>query len=389
MFLRFYVASLSVCAAFLLGCDSDDEAPPAPVDVGTLSLVSFNAAQLAQLAEYPEQRLAATERDLPTLGADVVCLQELWDVGTLAGVAAALEDTFPYSHRSVQSVGGVGGASCTQAEATLLSDCLTDNCGDEQGSALALCAVQNCASDFMSVSPDCQQCIASNQRSGTLDQLTAICAAGEGETYTDQNGLLLLSRLPLEAEDYLAFDSALGDRGALSARVQTELAGRVDVFCTHLAATLSDIEYTGQFGSWEGERLAQIEQLLGYADQRASGARVLLGDMNCGPATAEARGAGPEAFARFEDAGFAAPYVEGDGRCTWCSDNPLTGFDSSGDLGAILDHVLLAGFPSVTSSAERIFDDRIRFTVNGEAIETVRSDHYGVQVTLGPESAAP
>jgi endonuclease/exonuclease/phosphatase family metal-dependent hydrolase len=386
---RFWVIGSSLAALLALGCGGDGEEGPV-FGQRSLSLVSFNAAQLAELAQYPEQRLAAVERDLPRLDADVVCLQELWDVGTLAQVADALESTFPYNHRSVRASGGIdGGADCTTEEATLLSECLIDNCSDRQGSALALCAVQNCADDFMSVSPDCQQCIASNQSSGSLDQLTAICAAGEGATYSDQTGLLLLSRVPLLDSDYRALDSSLGDRGVLSARIETAVAGPVDVFCTHLAATLSDIAYSGPFGSWEGERAEQIEQLSRYADERASGARVLLGDMNCGPVTAEARGAGPEAFARFTESGYEAPYVDGDGRCTWCADNPLTGFAPDGDdIGAILDHVLVMGLPaSLASEPQRIFDERIEVNVAGEPVETVRSDHYGVQVTF--TSGAP
>jgi endonuclease/exonuclease/phosphatase family metal-dependent hydrolase len=381
-------STAALVAAFTIGCGGNDDT--AVVGGSTsLSLVTFNAAQLAELAQYPEQRLAATQRDLPRLGADIVCLQELWDVRTLEGTADALAEAFPYSHRSVQATGGIGGADCTESEASTLAECLSDNCGDEEGSSLALCAVQNCADEFMSVSMPCQQCIASNQSSGSLDELTSICAAGEGATYTDQTGLLLLSRLPLEELDYLALPSALGDRGVLSARVQTDFAGSVDLFCTHLAATL-DLEYTGDFDSWEGERAEQIERLLDYAGERSAGARAVLGDLNCGPVTDEARGAGAEAFARFGDEDFAAPYVEGDGRCTWCSDNPLTGFSDDGaDIGAILDHVLVSEFPPVTSEPARIFDDRIRVEVDGDTVETVRSDHYGVQVTLRVEQATP
>lgn len=380
-----------LAAAFTIACGGNDDT--ALVGATTsLSLVTFNAAQLAELAQYPAERLAATERDLPRLGADVICLQELWDVSTLAGVADALIGAFPYSHRSVRAVGGVGGAGgadCTESEATLLAECLSDNCGDLQGSALALCAVENCADEFMSVTPACQDCIASNQSSGSLDQLTSICAAGEGATYTDQTGLLLLSRLPLADTDYLAFPSALGDRGVLSARVETEFAGSVDLFCTHLAATI-DLDYTGEYGSWEGERDEQIERLIEYTSERSSGARAVLGDLNCGPVTDDARGAGAEAFARFGEDGFLAPYVEADGRCTWCADNPLTGFSEEGaDVGAILDHVLISEFPPVASSPERIFDDRVRFDVDGDSVESTRSDHYGVQLTLSQESAAP
>lgn len=382
-------STAALVAALTIGCGGNDSTE---VVVGTtsLSLVTFNAAQLAELAQYPEQRLAATERDLPRLGADVVCLQELWDVRTLDGVADALATTFPYSHRSVQAMAGIGGdADCTESEATLLAECLSDNCGDETGSALALCAVENCADDFMSVSTPCQQCIASNQSSGSLDELTSICAAGEGATYTDQTGVLLLSRLPLEDTDYLALPSALGDRGVLSARVQTEFAGTVDLFCTHLAATL-DLDYTGAYGSWEGERAEQIERLLEYAAERSAGPRAVLGDLNCGPVTDDARGAGAEAFARFTDEGFTAPYADADGRCTWCSDNPLTGFSDDGaDIGAILDHVLISEFPPARSEPERIFDERIQVDVDGQSVETVRSDHYGVQVTLSVEQVAP
>src|SRR5688572_31065417 len=110
---RCFAAAL--LAALTIGCGGDDD-----TEVGggstSLSLVTFNAAQLAELAQYPEQRLAATERDLPRLGADVVCLQELWDVRTLDGVADALAEAFPYSHRSVRAAGGVSGADCTESE---------------------------------------------------------------------------------------------------------------------------------------------------------------------------------------------------------------------------------------------------------------------------------
>src|SRR5688572_28542361 len=110
-----------LAAAFTIACGGNDDTALVVAST-SLSLVTFNAAQLAELAQYPEQRLAAIERDLPRLGADVVCLQELWDVRTLDGVAVALAEAFPYSHRSVRAAGGVSGADCTDSEATLLAE---------------------------------------------------------------------------------------------------------------------------------------------------------------------------------------------------------------------------------------------------------------------------
>jgi hypothetical protein len=109
----------------------------------------------------------------------------------------------------------------------------------------------------------------------------------------------------------------------------------------------------------------------------------LLGDLNCGPETAQAQAASPDAFARFSSAGFQSVYAEADGRCTFCSDNPLEGQDAESDEGAILDHVLLADFPELlTRSAERVLDDPISISVGEETLETARSDHYGVQVMV-------
>ncbi len=75
MYLRYEVALGCAWVLPLLQCGGDDTASS---PVTELSMVTFNAAVAVGLAEYPEQRLAALERDLPGLAADVICLQELW-----------------------------------------------------------------------------------------------------------------------------------------------------------------------------------------------------------------------------------------------------------------------------------------------------------------------
>lgn len=376
-------APMGSIALSLLHCGGDSQGDDPPVV--ELSLVSFNAALGVGLAPYADQRLDAIEADLPELGADVICLQEIWLPENVERLVGSLSSEYPYSHRSVRA-SGVGGAACTEQEASSLSNCLADNCADVEPDGLPLCAIANCAAAFTEVSMGCQQCIAANQSADDVENLTTICASADAgaAAYSDQTGLLLLSRLPLERPSYVAFESSLGDRGLLSARLHTDFMGDVDVHCTHLAASLGEVPYTGPYGSWQGERLRQIDQMLERvaevgADGNAQGAAFLLGDMNCGPGSASARAASPDAFELMASAGFVAPYAELDGRCTFCENNPLNGLVTDPEEGALIDHVLVStGDEAFT--ARRVLDGIIPIDVDGADVDTAHSDHYGVQV---------
>lgn len=375
-------------ALLLLHCGGDQTDVSEPIT--ELSLVSFNAALGVGLAPYLTQRLDAIERDLPNLDADVVCLQEVWQPENIQRFATSLEEAYPYSVRSVRQTGG-GSAACTEAEAGLLTACLTENCAGVEREGLPLCAITNCAGAFTEVSMACQQCIAANQSATDVENLATICAADQGAaSYADQTGLVILSKLPLEELGYFAFESSLGDRGLLSARVGTDFAGDIDLHCTHLAATLSEVPYTGLYGSWQGERVRQVEQLLARVDDLRSEGNpaIVLGDMNCGPETPLARSASPDTFARFGAAGFVAPYAELDGRCTFCGNNPLNGLVGDPEEGALIDHVLVSASGIESRDAGRVFDELIGIDVDGEPVETARSDHYGVRVSIAAASAA-
>jgi endonuclease/exonuclease/phosphatase family metal-dependent hydrolase len=362
--------------------------------VHELTLATFNAAIGVGLAPYADERLAAIQAALPALGADVICLQELWRPEDLDAVAESLTGDFPHSHRSVVRAGGADGPACTSAESTLLTTCLDESCADVDDGGLALCAIASCAGAFTDVGVSCRECIIANQMATNVDALVEICAADDGEAavYEDQTGLLLLSRLPLEEPSFLRLESTLGDRGVLSARIDTDFVDSVDVYCTHLAASLGEVPYTGPYGSWQGERVQQIGVFLDWVSEtRAAGAgAALLGDMYCGPETPLARSASPDAFALFTDAGFEDPYRVDDGRCTFCGNNPLNGFTADAEEGAVIDHVLLSGFDSAAPpSASRVLDGLIDIQVEEATIETAHSDHYGVRVSVSGAEEAP
>ncbi|MEY4543931.1 MAG: hypothetical protein RL685_126 [Pseudomonadota bacterium] len=381
--------------ALVLGCsDRDVIGQAAGSDSGQLSLVTFNAAIGVGLAPYAAQRLDAIERALATLGADVICLQELWQPADVERIATNLVSEFPYSHRSVLAGGAALEARCTDSEAALLLECLNTSCAEVEQAGLPLCAIANCATAFTQTAQPCQQCVVANQAAPDVTSLIDLCSTDDGsaQDYENQTGLLLLSKLPLTDTRYLALESSLADRGVLGATVQSG-SGPISLYCTHLAASIGEVvPYSGPYGSWQGERIAQIGQLLPWvtetrsADDRA----VLLGDLNCGPETPLASGASPDAYVLFSDAGFTDPYVAEDGRCTFCGNNPLNGFANGSEEGALIDHVLLDGFadaPAVTGT--RVLDGELTVSADGSDVTTAHSDHYGVKVDVSWLEPAP
>ena len=109
--------------------------------------------------------------------------------------------------------------------------------------------------------------------------------------------------------------------------------------------------------------------------------RVLLGDMNCGPAIPpDIAGEFEDTFAKFGEAGLVSPYLALPAPpCTWCMDNPLTDSETS----RVIDHVLLQGAPAeVGAVAARILDDVISVEGENGTQEVPLSDHYGVAVTV-------
>jgi endonuclease/exonuclease/phosphatase family metal-dependent hydrolase len=181
--------------------------------------------------------------------------------------------------------------------------------------------------------------------------------------------------------DLKIFNSERVARGAIHAKVR--LADRsLNVFCTHLTADAGELRRKKP-GSWRAEQSAQIDALLDWISQKAHSQEpvIIMGDLNCGPdlgGRIEARL--PQHYARFERVGFSNPFA-GVPRasCTWCFDNPLVDFASTG--GRLIDHILLRGFPN-DAKAERIFDQPVALTIGAQRIASAYSDHYGVMVAL-------
>jgi endonuclease/exonuclease/phosphatase family metal-dependent hydrolase len=372
-------------AGLLDACGDSDVTSDVPNDASAVSFLTFNTALIAQTGNLDE-RLDMIARDLPNTGADVLCLQEVWQPEHVDALVSKVEAVYPFAHWSVNKAEAAVG--CNESETSTLIGCLTEHCANVSSSEKTSCAVKNCANAFTDVSDGCQHCVLANQTLPPEDIATTCASPGEdAAAYENQTGLLLLSKIELTAKDYLAFNSSFGDRGVLSATIATSVLPKVDLFCTHLAATQTEIDYPGTYGSWEGERADQIDSLHGFIEEKRAreDTVVVMGDLNCGPKGDKVVGEDVKGFKRLLESGLTAEYLNDDSvMCTFCSGNSLVGTSSA---SVMIDHVLFSNLPdTVHQSVERVFDEPSTIEVDGESLKTYHSDHYGLMVTVRAES---
>jgi len=251
------------------------------------------------------------------------------------------------------------------------------------GSGGAECLRGHCGWTAYAPSAPCQNCLGANIGLNNIGLIFQACAQGSGSlTFGGRNGVILLSKQPFTQKDVLKFDSFLLQRVALYG--QTTVAGAVThAFCTHLQAGLGSVKYNGKLGGWQQEQAAEIDELVKWVGAKAgSGRAVLLGDMNCGPAVAEARidAEFADNFAKFTAAGLAAPWLAGAvTQCTWCKANLLAG--SSEDR--VIDHALFKGWPAFGDvQRSRIGEAKVAIDLAGGATDTQHSDHFGARLTV-------
>jgi endonuclease/exonuclease/phosphatase family metal-dependent hydrolase len=359
-----------------------DTAPDGPTPAEGFTVVTYNLGLARNFVPFAEERLADVIAAVAALDADVVCLQEVWEDADRDALLAATADAFPNAQIFETTEDEGAGAACTAEETDPLLACVQEFCAETDD--LTGCVLGNCGTQFGAVSQPCATCLAAHI-SEPIDDIIAACLTGGSQLlFGGRNGLVLLSRLPLGDGGHMALDSFFTQRAVLWQEVITD-AGPVHVFCTHLNAALDEVEYGGAFESWEAEQAHQADQLLAWMEDRTGGVqdRILLGDMNSGPAVPpELTGEVEEVFAKFTDAGLTNPYLALDTPpCTWCADNPLTGSEDS----SVIDHVLLGGAPAQgTATPVRILTETITVEGVDGAEEIPLSDHYGVAMTLIP-----
>jgi endonuclease/exonuclease/phosphatase family metal-dependent hydrolase len=154
------------------------------------------------------------------------------------------------------------------------------------------------------------------------------------------------------------------------------------VFCTHLAVNIPDDTGSTEQGGEPSERQTQIDALLDYVDEKKGDTKLLvaMGDMNCGPEAGDAKATDPDDFQRLTSRGLSASYVNDSAFCTWCGDNELV---PEGDDNNLIDHILFSGLSKRDNpTATRVLDARVNIKVDGKAVKSQLSDHYGLEVKV-------
>ncbi len=362
---------------------AQDLVPEVMEAIPPYTVATYNVGLVKGYVPLAQERLPHLLEAVPTLEADFICLQEVWEVADVEAFQAALLESYPHQLTlDTTAEPGESDPACTTEETDPLLACVNEHCADTDD--LTSCVMDNCVAEFTSVSKPCSNCLVANIAK-PVEEIINSCLTGSAAFTADgRNGLMLLSRHPFASTNSKVLDSFIVRRAVLHARVESE-GGPVNVFCTHLTAALSEVEYDGKFDSWKDEQAQQISLVIDFADTHAGEEPAfILGDMNCGPAAGDDIVAdNADNFELYAAAGYQAPYLsQDDTSCSWCASNPL----SDAADNRLIDHILVKnlGEAAKTLMIERIFDDPITVVHpdSGQEVETYLSDHFGMRAYL-------
>lgn len=349
-----------------------------------LRVGTYNAGLAPGDIAYVDERLPEIASALGEQRLDLICLQEVWRQEDYETLSEAIAERFP---NQVRSAPDAECAQCSPVELDPLGECIEASCADAVDGDLVGCAVAVCGGDVEQLSGGCAGCLIGAATDGrSFGEVRDACVGGGGDgvasyLYDCSFDTALATSLEVVDSASLVLDSYLVRSAVEYARVESDM-GEVDVFCTHLASSIGEFEYRGDFEDWEAEQLNQIELLLEFVDAKSAldGVAIVLGDLNTAPAI-EAAGIParwPDHYQRLVDAGFDNPYVrQDDVACTSCPDNTFR----EGQGPRLVDHILIRGHLGPTDGSQ-FMTERVEIEVGGATIETNLSDHNGLELEL-------
>tara|TARA_R110002072_G_scaffold534_2_gene3492 strand:+ start:28235 stop:29392 length:1158 start_codon:yes stop_codon:yes gene_type:complete len=358
----------------------------------SLKVVTYNLGLAHTFVPLAEERLPELGKALANSDADILCLQEVWEKKDRKKIAKAVEKTFPNVYfEKIKNIKSERIPTCKISE--LFGEgkfvgCMQKNCSGKEGDDFTNCIIETCGPALRELKDSNRECATSLMAQvgkSTIGAMVTILNPFKRAglfAYKGSDGLMLLSRYPLENQRYLDLSkiSTLNRRGALIADV-TVNGQKHKVGCAHISSDLeATVPYTGKFKNWGEENKVQLGKLLEEMDHFEERS-ILMGDLNCGFANSDLGIAGEleESCEQISDHQFSNALLEGNNEeCTFCSDNKL---NDGQELNLIIDHVLLKG---VTFQSSRVTYKKL-VTVKkskNEKVTTNLSDHYGIEVVI-------
>jgi len=398
----------------------------APVE---LAVETFNVALAGAFLPYEADRRQPIADALAADDADLICIQEAWRQSDKDLIAAAVASSLPhvvsFEHDWSTAIddptdqnGMVPPAFTTPpcgdpmiaAAMDAAIDCLVQNCstipGSDQGQTTSTdCAANSCtpvAAALLTGPADyqrCYGCLAPQLPTEKLADIRDTCIndVDAGLAFGGQNGVMILSRHPLEGAEVRVLPGTWNRRVILHATAQVPGTAPVDVYCNHLTPVFSSftLPYTGQYGNglfgaegWAAEQLLQTQKLNAMVDERTgTGPALILGDFNASSQYVDEMGIpfiaaeGPQTKTLLDETYVEAVTADYAPQCTYCGDNLVNG-DSNDEW---IDHIYLLGLDAAAVAASsRIFVDRVVSTTDamGMPLTVELSDHYGMRAAL-------
>lgn len=407
----------------LFGC-SDGSEPREPEEV---TIDAFNVALAGAFIPYEDERRQPIADAIASHDADVLCLQEVWTQTDKELIRDAAAENYPHAaffendldtllDDPTDQEGNVPPAPTTvpcpdvevfegmtvEDQMNDAVDCVSEFCSTMPGSEDGQTTSAACASDSCSLAvaglllgnaeqQRCYACVVTQLPTSTFGDIRESCTTivNQDLAFSGQNGVMILSKYPLENEGEWVIPGTWNRRTILRATVKLPGGADLDTYCNHLTPIFDDFTfpYTGQYGEgntdaagWQAEQELQAEKLIAHVEA-TSGSRpaVILGDFNAGLAFPDQNivGEGEPTFERLAAAYTPAYTDDYTPQCTFCSENLVTGTESD----VWIDHVLLHELDAdAVVDTERVFDEDV---VSIQGVGTVPlSDHYGIRSVI-------
>jgi len=384
--IRMFVIFVTV-SIFMMSCGVIEEED-------SFVYTTYNVGLAPTFVPLTDERLEPLKNAISNHEADAICLQEVWLPEHVEAIRTAAKDWFPYSYSVPPEQKYTDEAACTEMEISPLVSCIENRC-PSMTVVDALCVLANCSVELNNLqvqNPVCAGAVIS-QVGHPLDE--AIAAATKPAAlfaFDGSNGLLLLSRYPLQDTQFIDFvdKSTTNHRVALFATI--EIDGKHHILgCTHLTANLKDVPYTGSFSSWEEENYSQAADIISFHKKTYSYGTFnphliyLAGDFNCSMANNATGVIGDfeDSCQQFRDAGYFSPGMDKLG-CSFCEDNLLNMSKGEGEGNLLLDHVFIK-YPLDTdlpTQVETVFNNVIEVETSEGKQDANLSDHFGVRVRI-------
>ena len=385
-----------------MGCRSDSvvKYPTTDVEAGlVLETLTMNWGEAPGVISLATPRLPAIAAEVEKIrGVGIACFQELWTQESKDAVIKALgPDMYVYQESTRGENQRDGVDICYPRDVKQTVACARKKCVGLPAEEQTICVYEECFSELKDTyifrRRECVYCVVAGVGNVTEDIIHSCVQqpggpkiAGMSRAFDGQNGVMLVSRWPLQNPEILRLRASFSNRVALFATVEIAGFEPIEVACSHISTSTELPPNHPDFSDWDEEMKEQVgdisRKLKERAGQRPS---LFLADLNAGPKLGEdISEMAAKVWWYMQELEFYSPAAHADKPfCTICAGNTLRSDGATNNY--LIDHVFVrdpsGGTKLLPIVTHPVFDQRRIFRgYNGEWVDSHLSDHYGTVV---------